>query len=126
MIHNRKTVLFFAEGFDDMGYEVIRKLSYSDGELKYDVIGNGGFVASATYKVINTPSEYVWYNILMSPLIEDNDGGYIVGLNVFENKAVDCLYPSEDLYPMAETAWAEAGSKGFYPIFGKWDNLKEA
>ena len=108
--------LFIAEGYDDGGYEVKRQLSYNDGVFAYKVEGQGGVVASVTYTVTNKPSEYVWYNIFMSPLIETEDGVYTVELNVYEGEVVNCIYPSEDLYP----------SEDFYPIFGNWDNLKPA
>lgn len=108
------TILFFAEGYDDNGYEVKRKLSYGDGEFNYMVEEQGGIVVSATYTVTNRPSGYVWYNIFMSPLIETGDGNQAVVFNVYESKIINCIYPSEDLYPNEE----------FYPVFGNWDNLK--
>lgn len=115
LLSGADTTLFFAEGYDDMGYELKRKLSYCNGEFRYDILGRNGAVRSATYKVVNRPSEYVWYNILMSPLRRIDDE-YNVELNIFEGKVIDCIYPSENLYPRED----------FYPTFGKWDNLKEA
>lgn len=116
LLSGDETTLFFAEGYDDMGYELKRKLSYSEGKFRYDVVGQNGIIKSATYEVTNRPSEYVWYNIFMSPLIETDDGEYTVELNVFEGKVINCIYPSENLYPNSD----------FYPTFGNWDNLKEA
>ena len=116
LLSGDETTLFFAEGYDDMGYELKRKLSYSNGKFSYDVVGQNGIIKSATYEVTNRPSEYVWYNIIMSPLIETNDGEYTVELDVFEGKVINCIYPSENLYPNSD----------FYPTFGNWDNLKEA
>ena len=114
LLSGDEATLFFAEGYDDMGYEVKRKLSYSNGVFRYDVVGRNGAVAFAECTVINRPSEYVWYNILMSPLIEDDGGEHLVELNVFEGKVINCIYPSEDLYPKDD----------FYPTFGNWSNLK--
>lgn len=116
LLSGAETTLFFAEGYDDMGNELKRKLSYSNGEFRYDVHGQNGVVKSVIYTVTNRPSEYVWYNIFMSPLIELDDGDYTVELNVFEGKVLNCIYPSENLYPKDD----------FYPTFGNWDNLKEA
>lgn len=114
LLSGDEAILFVAEGHDDMGNELKRKLSYGDGMFRYDIVGKNGIITSATYNVTNKPSEYVWYNILMSPLIEiDNE--YSVELNVFEGKVIDCVYPSENLYP----------NEDFYPTFGRWDNLKE-
>lgn len=114
LLSNEGTTLFFAEGHDDDGYEVKRKLSYNAGVFEYIVEGRNGIVISAAYTVTNRPSGYVWYNIFMSPLIETDSGKYIVEFNVYEGKVINCIYPSEDLYP----------SEDFYPTFGNWDNLK--
>ena len=116
LLSNDAATLFVAEGYDDTGYTLNRKLSYSDGVFRYDVVGKNGVVSSVTYNVTNKPSEYVWYNIFMSPLIEIGNDEYTVELNIFEGKVVDCIYPSENLYPEDD----------FYPTFGTWDNLKEA
>ena len=116
LLSGAETTLFFAEGYDDMGYKIRRKLSYSNGEFRYEITGQDGIVRSATCKIINRPSEYVWYNIFMSPLIRTDDEEYNVELNIFEGKVIDCIYPSENLYPRED---------GFYPAFGNWDNLKE-
>ena len=115
LLSGEDAILFSAEGYNDDGYEVKRQLSYSDGVFTYKVIGQVGVVASATHTVASRPSEYVWYNIFMPPLIENENGDYTAELKVYEGKVINCIYPSEDLYP----------SEGFYPIFGNWDNLKE-
>ena len=117
-------IVFFAEGYDDIGYELKRRLTYTGGSFVYEIVGQNGILKTAIYDVINKPSEYIWYNIFMSPLIESDDGEYTVSLEVFEGKVINCIYPSKSLYPMAEAAWDEAGSKDFYPIFGNWSNLK--
>ena len=109
-----ETTLFFAEGYDDEGHDVKRKLSYSNGYFVYEITGENGVFKSATYKVVNMPSEYVWYNIFMSPLIEVYDGEYDVDLKIFEGSVIGCIYPSENLYP----------GEDFYPLRGNWNNLK--
>ena len=129
LLSGENAILFSATGEerdDDGYYSVSRELKYSNGKFTYTVVGRNGIEKNATCTVANKPSEYVWYNILMSPLIKGDDDDYSVELNIKESKVTGCIYPSENLYPMAEDVWAEAGSKDFYPIFGKWDNLKEA
>ena len=116
LLTKAETTLFFAEGFNDKGHEVKRKLSYSNEYFIYEVTGENGVFKSATHKVTNMPSEYVWYNIFMSPLIEIGDDEYDVELKIFEGRVVGCIYPSENLYP----------EEGFYPLRGNWNNLKEA
>ena len=121
-------ILFSAEGTEG-NYEVFRQLSCGydiDGgrALFYIVEGRGGVIRTASRIIDYEPSKYVWYNIFMSPLIEDKDGEYTVELQVYESRVVDCIYPSDGLYPMAEDAWRKAGSADFYPIFGNWTNLK--
>ena len=112
---NDETELFFAEGHDDDGYTIKRQLSYSNGVFTYMVEGHNGIIASATHTVKNKPSEYVWYNIFMSPMVNMGDDEYAVELKIYESKVVNCIYPSETLYP----------DEDFYPTFGNWDNLKE-
>ena len=115
------STLFFAEGsiavnHENAGDAIGRILSYNykSGEFNYVISRNGVPIASDTHAVTNRPSEYVWYNIFMSPLIKTEDGRYTAELNVYEGKVINCIYPSEDLYP----------STDFYPIFGNWSNLK--
>ena len=118
LLSGDEATLFVAEGYDDMGHALQRQVIYSNGKLKYTVVGfidDEEVRAEITKEVTNKPSEYVWYNILMSPLIKTDDGEYSVELNVFEGKVIDCVYPSENLYPKDD----------FYPTFGRWDNLKE-
>lgn len=124
LLSGDKATLFIAEGRNNVGDKIERELSYESGNFSYIVRQNGIPVASDTHKVTNKPSEYVWYNIFMSPLVETEDGGRITNLEIYESNVVNCIYPSEDLYPMAKTAWAEAGSADFYPIFGNWTSLK--
>ena len=124
LLSNNKTTLFVAEGRNNAGDKIERELLYNNGNFSYIIKQNGMLVASDTHKVTNKPSEYVWYNIFMSPHIEIEGGGYTTELKIYESKVENCIYPSEDLYPMATTAWAEAGSSDFYPVFGNWTNLK--
>lgn len=124
LLSNAKTTLFVAEGRNSAGDEISRELSYENGNFTYIIRQNGAIVASDTHKVANKPSEYVWYNIFMSPHIEIEGGGYTTELKIYESKVENCIYPSEDLYPLDTTAWAEAGSSDFYPVFGSWTNLK--
>lgn len=123
LLSEENVILFSAEGEgqDDDGYYAIsRKLSYNNGVFTYKVTGENGVDMSAIYTVKNKPSKYVWYNIFMPPTANIDE--FIVYESVVEN----CIYPSEDLYPMAATAWEEAGSKYFYPIFGDWKSLNIA
>ena len=125
-----------AEGYENAGDEIGRILLYSrdSGEFKYIITQNAIEVASATYEVTSKPSEYVWYNFFMSPLIKAEDGKYAVEFNVYEGVVENCIYPSENLYPMATEAWIEAGCEHSedkdgnkqiypYPVFGDWNNL---
>lgn len=114
LLSNDESTLFFAEGYDDDNHEVKRQLFYKNGVFSYTIEGQNKVSISKTYTVINKPSEYVWYNIFMSPLIKKDDGKYTVEFEVYEGKVIDCIYPSEDLYPRED----------FYPTFGIWDNLK--
>ena len=115
-------VLFYAKGTgesDDGYYDMSRELKYSNGVFTYTIVGQNGVEKSVTYPedpsktVKNKPSEYVWYNIFMSPLIETENGSYTAELIIYEGRVINCIYPSEDLYP----------SEDFYPIFGNWDNI---
>ena len=125
LLSDKDVTLFSSEGEeigDDGYYSVSRELKYSSGIFTYRVVGQNGIDRSTTYPVTNKPSEYVWYNIFMSPLIKTDDD-YTVELNIYEGRVEDCIYPSKDLYPMAVNAWASVGSANFYPIFGRWTNL---
>ena len=107
-------VLFDAEGVDDDGYSVVRKLSFNNGVFDYTVLGANETIASTTYEVKNQPNQYVWYIIIMAPLLK-SDGKYYTELTVVESKTINGLYPSTTLYP----------STSLYPSFGTWDKLKE-
>lgn len=133
LLSDDATTLFFAEGTatkkDDDGYYVVsRELKYSNGIFTYRIIGQNGIDKSITCTVINRPSEYVWYNIFMSPLIKKGDD-YTAEFKIYEGNVIDCVYPrkdnsdpTNDLYPRKNE---EDPTKDFYPTFGKWSNLKE-
>ena len=117
LLSGDEAVLFSAKGLgksDEGYYNINRELKYNNGVFTYTIIGQNEVRKSATYAVINRPSEYVWYNIFMSPLIDIGGGEYTTELIVYEGKVVNCIYPSENLYPRED----------FYPTFGSWDNLK--
>ena len=124
LLSDSKATLFAAEGRNDAGDKIERELSYESGNFSYTIKQNGITIASDTHQATNRPSEYVWYNIFMSPPINEEGGGYTTELKIYESKVVNCIYPSENLYPMAETVWDAVGSAEFYPIFGNWTNLK--
>ena len=117
LLSNKTTELFVAEGHNDMGDTIRRELTYSNGNFKYTIISvvDNEEVRTEVTKEVIKPSPYVWYNILMSPLIELDGGKHTANLEIFEGQVIDCVYPSENLYPKVD----------FYPTFGKWDNLKE-
>ena len=109
LLFDNKATLFVAEGRNDAGDTISRKLLYNIGFFNYIIEQNGLIVGSKAYKVKNKPSEYVWYNIFMPPLTKMEE------FDVYEGKIINCIYPSEYLYP----------NKDFYPVWGNWDNLKE-
>ena len=115
LLDARNTDLFLAEGVDDNGLKLYRRLSFENGKFKYTVIDDNEIILTDDYTVINKPSEYVWYIILMSPILTDTNGGHYTKVNVVESKVVDALYPSPTLYP----------TTSLYPTFGNWDKLKE-
>lgn len=106
------TILFIAEGLDDDGNELIRKLSYipdnGNGLLLYTLI-KGDSVLTFEYNLKHVPFENVWYIIVMYP--EKNNS---ISLKVTESIAEGGLYPEEYLYPGIDV----------YPHFGTWDKLK--
>ena len=120
LFDNNDTLLFVAEGVDENGYEIIRKLSFTAGSFVYSVLGNKGVLITQTYTPSCQPNEYVWYIITMSPLLQNDDKGYYVDLVVSESQAVNGLYPSNDLYPRAED-----DEDRLYPSFGVWETVKE-
>ena len=114
LLNGEDTVLFVAEGLDDNGNELIRKLSFENGRFTY-MVGNSRdgyetrqYTPSKGYK----PSRYVWYIITMSPYSHTDRS---TTLKVVESHVINSLYPSSNLYP----------STSLYPKFGTWDKLKE-
>ena len=120
LLNNQDTLLFVAEGVDENGYEIIRKLSFTSGSFVYSVLGNEGNLITQTYTPSCQPNEYVWYVITMSPLLQNDGGEYYVDLIVSESQAVNGLYPSDNLYPRAED-----DENPLYPSFGVWETVKE-
>lgn len=105
-------VLFLAEGIDDEGNELVRKLSYvpddGSGELVYTLI-KGTNVLTTRKTLTYRPHENIWYIIVMYPEQSGN-----IQLEIIESKANNGLYPSATKYP----------NTTLYPTFGTWDKLK--
>lgn len=120
LLNSDDTLLFAAEGVDQNGYEVIRKLSFLSGSFVYSVLGNEGVLATQTYTPIYQPNEGIWYVITMAPLLQNDNGEYFTQLIVSESKAVDGLYPSNSLYPKSEN-----DENPLYPSFGVWSTVQE-
>lgn len=108
-------VIFGAEGVNNDGYEVVRKLTYEDGVFSYYVLGANGVTLEDSHKVTHKPNRYVWYIILMSPILKNENGDDYVKLTVTESRAVGGAYPSINLYP----------NNKVYPFFGEWDKLNK-
>lgn len=98
------TVLFDANGEDDNGFDVMRKLSFIGGRFVYKIVSNGSSI-ERKYTPKYPPNKYVWYVITMAPLIEGS-----TQLIVNESVAENGIYPSESTYP----------SSNLFPSFGTW------
>ena len=98
-------VLFFAEGIDDNGLGVMRKLSFIEGSFVYTILGGNENPITKTYTPTYSPNIYTWYVITMAPLINGS-----TQLLVNESVAENGTYPSDSLYP----------SDNLYPSFGTW------
>lgn len=117
-LSNSDTVnLIKLTGQDNEGNETSRTLLYTNGDIKYTV-QCGDYVYTQAYKVANKPSRYVWYIILMSPILENDSGEKYVFINVAESKKINGLYPSKTLLPSSKNK--------IYPSFGTWDKIKES
>lgn len=106
-----KRMLLSAEGVDDNGNYVSRKLMFSDNKFVYTIVSGTGVPVEKKYTIKNSPSRYVWYIIIMSPYLGDN--GVDTTLTVTESVAVNQLYPKETIYPGATQ----------YPSFGEWGQV---
>ena len=112
--------MFYAEGKDEHGFELLRKLTFSNGRFDYVVKDNSESIAIASYPDSSQgfeirPNKYLWYVIVMSPMLTDDSGECYVELSVVESRLINGLYPSESVYP----------SSGLYPTSGVWNKLKE-
>lgn len=123
LLDDSSRTIFTAEGVNSDGYEVARTLTYTNGDagdvggvFTYYVSDAEGRAVIDTYKTKYPPSRYVWYVIILSPLLTNENGETIVKLTVTESRAVGGTYPSETLYPSASV----------YPYFGQWDELKDS
>ena len=114
LLNGDESILFYAEGNDDDGFSVLRKLTFSNGIFEYVVKGSGENIAYATHEAKYHPNQYVWYIIIMSPIQKGESGNYYTELVITESRLVNGLYPSPTLYP----------SENLYPTAGVWDKLK--
>ena len=91
----------------------MRKLTYSSGVFTY-TLGANNTVWTAEYTVKNVPSQNVWYVIILSPLLE-NENDFYVDIKVSENRAFGGLFPDNSVYPSDNT----------YPNFGTWKECEQ-
>ena len=115
LLKDKETLLFYAEGNDNNGFDILRKLTYNNGIFEYVIKGNDEKIVYATYEANYTPNQYVWYVIVMAPMLIDESGIYYTEFTIIESSLVNGLYPSSNLYP----------SENLYPTAGIWNNLKE-
>lgn len=108
------TTLFYAEGKDKDGFEVLRSLVFSNGKFEYIVKGERENIATFITEKIYAPNQYKWYVITMSPILVSESGSYYAELTVVESCLINGLYPSPISYP----------STKLYPTAGNWDKLK--
>ncbi len=107
LLNNKDTLLFFAEGIDDYGNPIVRKLTFESMKFKYTISDTTG----GTITEYHTPSDgyqpgkYVWYVITMAPCSASENL-----LTVVESRAENGKYPSEEQYPSTE----------LFPSFGEW------
>jgi hypothetical protein len=115
----KNTILFYAEGVDDNGYKIMRKLSFevidqgTKGRFVYDVLSGDGNLFTKYYTPEDNyqPSDYTWYIITMEPEIKGE-----LALQVVPSIAINGLYPNSTSYPNADT----------YPRYGVWDKLNSS
>lgn len=114
LLENGDLTIFDAQGEDKDGNEIVRRLSYIEGEFIYSVLDSNSTLFSKKYTPQHKPSDYVWYTITMSPVLTSDNGDY-VSLKVNESIAEGGLYPQTGLLPSTSTIR--------YPSYGTW-NLK--
>lgn len=110
LLGKEDTTLFLAEGIDDSGNIITRRLSFEDGQFCYTINCSGRYELSAYHTPSEgyEPCEYVWYTITMAPYSGESL------LSVVESKTINGLYPSDNLYPSDENI------SPLYPSFGEW------
>lgn len=114
----QNTTLFEISGVDDYLNVMARKLEYvaSGKKLKY-TITSGDIVATCEKQLDPTIGELCWFVVTLYPMI---DG--IADYKLVESISEGCLFPDEDLYPVAEN---ETEEELIYPDFGEWNKLRD-
>lgn len=115
LFNGNETTLFYAEGKDEDGFEILRCLVFSNGKFEYVVKGKRENIATFITEERYAPNQYTWYIIIMSPILVNDSGNFYTELTVTESRLINGLYPSPTLYP----------SDNLYPTAGVWDKLKE-
>ena len=114
-----QNITFFEmSGVDEQLNAVSRKLEYTalNRMLKYTVT-KGNVVATCEKQLSKTVSELCWYVVTLYPLIDGS-----VDYKIVESISEGCLFPDEDLYPIAENDTEE---EPLYPDFGEWNKLRD-
>ena len=113
----QNTTLFEISGVDDYLNVMSRKLEYIayDRKLKYTVT-SGNITATCEKQLSETISELCWYVVTLYPLTNG-----AADYKLVESISEDCLFPDEDLYPIAEDDNTE---ELLYPDFGEWNKLR--
>lgn len=106
---SKNRVVFSAEGVNDSGANITRRLSYSDGYFVYDITNDDGVLKTFRSSSKYYPDKYKWYIISMYPY---STNGTLI--QVTESKLKNGLFPRQALYP----------SESLHPTFGVWDKLK--
>lgn len=111
------TTLFEASGLDDYLNVLSRKLEYvsSNESFKYTVT-SGDVVSTCVKPLSKTIGELCWYIVTLYPLLNG-----VADCKVVESISEGCLFPDEDLYPVAEDDTTDGL---LYPDFGEWNKLR--
>ena len=111
------TTLFEASGIDEYLNVTTRTLTYtaSDRKLKYTVV-SGNVVSTCEKQLSETMSELCWYVVTLCPLLNG-----VADYKLVESISEGCLFPDEDLYPIAED---DVSEELLYPDFGEWNKLR--